>query len=154
MTLDPWSLEQPLDVIAVAVIHLAQLAWWLAVTPTRNVHQLGRFWPPIYWAAVYWFGCLGRWGSREVRTVRQGNDFFEFDPDRGSGGAWVGRLAVSTIRLQVAGEAWLATAAVIVGYGGCLSLLVVGLVWEWLPLVAVVVVWWLWRARTRPAWWE
>lgn len=153
MTLNPWSLATPLDVIAAALIALARLVWWTLETPTRNVNQLGWAWVPCYWALVYGCGLLGAWGSARMRTIRRGADFFEFDPNR-RGGQWAGRLAVNTIRLQVAGEAWAATAAVLAGYGGLVVLLTVGIVWRWLPVILVGVAWWYWRARTRNPWWE
>lgn len=153
MTVDLSALPWPIEPAAVIVRHALESVWWAFITPTRNVAQLGPWWPPCYWAAVYGLAHLGAWGSARMRTVRRGADFFEFDPTR-RGGQWAGRWAIGVIRLQVAGEAWGAAAAVIAGYGGLIVLLAVGLVWRWLPLVAVGVLWWMWRARTRTAWWE
>jgi hypothetical protein len=153
MTVNPWSLPAPLDVIAWLAVQLVRSVVWAVVTPTHNVAELGVWYVPVYWLAVYFLACLGGWGSARMRQIRRGADFFEFDPNR-RGGAWAGRWAVGAIRFQVAGEAWGAAAAVILGYGGLLVLVTVGIVWRWLPLLLVAYLWWRYRARTRPAWWE
>lgn len=147
------GLPQPWEAVAVIAKHLLETLVWLLVTPSQNVAELGLWWVPFYWLLVYISWSVGAWGSVRMRQIRRGADFFEFDPER-RGGAWAGRLAVGTIRLQVAGEAWAASLAVIGGYGTFLTLLTVGLLWRWLPLLGVGVLWWLWRARTRPAWWD
>lgn len=153
MTVDPWALPSPLDVIAVALVHVVQLVAWFLLTVTRNVGELGPWYVVVYWLAVWGCAALGANGSAKIRVVRRGADFFEFDPAR-RGGAWAGRWAVGIVRLQVAGEAWVAAAKVIAGYGGLAVLLTVGIVWRWLPVILVAVAWLVWRARTRAPWWE
>lgn len=149
---DPWPLPAPLDVAAWCALQALRLLWWLLRTPTRNVAELGPGWVVAYWAAVVGSWSLGSWGAAAVRTVRRGSDFWEFDPNRGGGGSWVGRVA-GVIRFQVAAEAWFAGGAMVAGYSAFTALVVVGVLWRWLPVVVIVAAWSRWRTHTRRPWW-
>lgn len=105
--------------------------WELFSHITGNVAALGPAWVLAYWLCVVWLWSLGAWGAVAIRGVRRGNDAFEFDPKH-KGGSWLGRPAAFVIRAQVAGEAWIATGATALGYGGAVMLLLVGVVWQWL----------------------
>lgn len=121
----------PFSWLAELALLAARGAWLLFAHITGNIAALGPAWVLAYWLAVIGLWQLGAWGSVAVRGVRRGNDAFEFDPKR-KGGAWLGRPAAFVIRAQVAGEAWAATGATVVGYGGALLLLAVGVIWQWL----------------------
>lgn len=150
-----WALPTPFDAVAVGCAVLANALWWAARRATLNLWGVGPWWPAAYWSAVYLTAAAGHAGTRRLKLVRRGADFFEFDPNR-RGGAWAG-APVKVIRWQVALEAWLAGGATVVGYGACFALLVVGVLWDWLFTVGGV--WVLWvavraRWRNRTAWWE
>jgi hypothetical protein len=150
-----WALPSPFDAIAVGCAVLVNALWWAARRATGNVAGLGPWWPAAYWLAVAGSWWTGSVGVARLRVVRRGADFFEFDPRRG-GGSWAG-APVAVIRWQVALEAWVAGIATVGGYGLCLALLVVGVLWDWLLTVAAALVLaaaararWL----NRTAWWE
>lgn len=146
---DVWALPAPLDVLAWCAVLALRLLWWLLRTPTRNLGELGPGWVVAYWLAVAGSWSLGRWGADAIHKVRRGNDFWEFSPDRS---AWAGSV-VALIRLQVAGEAWLAGGALAAGYSSLAVLLFVGIVWRWVPVVVIVAAWLRWRTVTRRPWW-
>lgn len=147
-----WALPAPFDVAVWCLARVGQLLWWMAVTPTRNVADLGPGWVVAYWGAVAASLMVGGWGSSAVRQVRKGSDFLEFNPEARGGGAWVGKV-VTVIRFQVAAEAWVAGTALVVGYSAFLALMVVGILWRWLPIVVIGFLWSRWRAATRTPWW-
>lgn len=114
-------------------------AWALFSTITGNVAYFGAPWVLAYWLSVVGLWSVGSWGAVAIRQVRRGNDFIEFAPQRDGGRApWYGRPAALVIRTQVAGEAWIATMATVIGYGGALALLVVGVVWTWLAVIVAL----------------
>jgi hypothetical protein len=121
----------PFSWMADGVILAVRGLWMLAAHITGNISALGPAWVVAYWLLLVGLWNLGTWGAHAVRGVRRGNDAFEFDPGR-RGGSWLGRPAAFVIRAQVAGEAWAATMATVIGYGGALVLLVIGVVWQWL----------------------
>lgn len=127
----------PFSWLLAGAVWLLRGSWWLFSTITGNVATFGGPWVLAYWLAVVGCWTLGAWGAQAIRRVRSGNDFIEFAPARDGGKPpWYGRPAALVIRTQVAGEAWIATAATVVGYGGFLVLLVCGLVWTWLAVAA------------------
>jgi hypothetical protein len=130
----------PFSWLAAGAVWALRGAWWLFTTITGNVAHFGAPWVLAYWLAVVGLWNLGTWGAVAIRQVRRGNDFIEFAPQRDGGRPpWYGRPAALVIRTQVAGEAWVATMATVIGYGGALVLLVVGLVWTWLAVAVAMV---------------
>lgn len=152
--MNPWALPAPFDALAWLTLETVELVWSTVGRMSRNVGELGTAWVLAYWLTIAALLHLGHWGAHRIRQAREGADFFEFDPSRGGGGSWVGRI-VFFFRLQVAAEAWAAGLATLVGYGGATLLLAVGLVWRWLALL--VGVWAVARAlelrRRRGPWW-
>lgn len=143
----------PFSWLVSLAVWLLRGGWALFSTITGNVAHFGAPWVLAYWLSVVGLWSVGSWGAVAIRQVRKGNDFVEFSPRFDGGRApWYGRPAALVIRTQVAGEAWVATAATVVGYGGALALLVVGVLWTWL---AVVVALWVlsraFEARRRAA---
>lgn len=152
--MNPWALPAPFDALAWVTLEAVELLLSTAMRMSSNVGELGTAWVLAYWLTVAALLHLGSWGARRIRRARLGNDVWEFDPSRGAGGGWLGRV-VFFFRLQVAAEAWAAGLATAVGYGGALSLLAVGLAWRWLAVI--VGLWALARAlelrRRRTPWW-
>lgn len=140
-----WALPAPFDVVAVGLAVLVQCVWLAAVRATRNMRSLGPAWPFAYWLLVYLTWQLGVGGARRMRLVRRGNDFREFNPEAGA--RWAGP-GVTIIRWQVRTDATLSALATVVGFGGCLALLVVGVLWDWLLTIAAAALLWL-AARAR-----
>lgn len=152
--MNPWALPAPFDAVLWVILEAAKLLAATVLRMSSNIGELGTAWVLAYWLTVATLLHLGSWGALRIRKARAGSDFFEFDPSRGGGGGWVGRI-VFFFRLQVAAEAWAAGLATAVGYGGALTLLALGLVWRWLALVVGLRA--LARAlelrRRRTPWW-
>lgn len=141
MTDQVWQLPAPFDVAAWLITRALLLVYRTAAHILSNVSELGPAWAVAYVLALagfWWLGEMGRSGAK--RTLR-GNDLWEVDPTR-RGAAWIGSLAAWVLRMFVAGPAWIASVAVIVGYGGVATLLAIGLAWRWLALVPA-----LWAAH-------
>ena len=151
--MNPWTLPAPFDAALWLILETAELTVVTVRRMSSNVDELGAAWVLAYWLAVLGLVHLGGWGSAQRHRVRVGNDAFEWDPTR-RGGAWIGRAA-ALVRLQVAGETWVAASATVVGYGGALALIVVGLLWGWVLVLAAGwgVVRLLRARRQRRPWW-
>jgi hypothetical protein len=134
--MNPWSLPSPLDVLAVAVLHVLRTIMEGVLLISGNVAELGWGYLIAYWAAVLALLQLGWWGSHQTVKVRKGNDVWEFDPTR-RGAAWLG-AAGWWLTFRVRWQAYAAVLAELAGYGGALALLVVGVLWRWLLLAGAL----------------
>lgn len=151
-----WALPSPFDGPLVVVATAVQVLWLAAVRATRNLRTLGPWWPVGYWLAVVWSWRFGHRSSLRLRLVRRGNDAFEFDPAR-RGGRWIGLIPVRLIRLQIIAAAWRGAGGMLVGYGLCFALIVIGVVWLWLLTIAAALLFGLaarGRWMSRVPWWE
>lgn len=148
---DLWALPAPLDVLAWCALQVGRGLVWALRTPTSNVAELGPGWVVAYWLAVVVSWSAGSTGSAMGASVRKGNDVFEFDPAR-RGGSWLG-WAGAVLRFEVAWRAYLAAVLQLVGYGTFVVLVVVGILWRWVPVVVIVAAWARWRSLTRRPWW-
>ena len=137
----------PFDWIASAIPAVARFVSWFAITPVRNVGQLGPLWPLAWGLAITGLASVGSWGAASGDLLfKGGEDVAAFGSQRAAFLGWGAKV----IRARKHAQAAASGTAVVVGWGGAVLLYVVALVW-WLCVPLVLGYAWLrwWQQQPR-----